>query len=117
MRMTGACTIARPLALPVSRASPLAWARARVTATVTPASARTGSHDRCSASAATGPTTVIDGARMSPRWTVSAIVSKLPVTVRCAGRVPASTTAAGSSGARPASISEEAIWGSRRAPM
>ena len=93
--MTGACTTFAPSASR-RRARPLAWARARVTATLTPANGRGPSQASCCESAATGPTIVIDGGRMRSRATVSAIVSSVPLTVRWEGSVPASTTAAGS---------------------
>jgi hypothetical protein len=47
----------------------------------------------------------------------SAIVPSVPMTVRCDGRVPDSTTTAGCELGRPAAISAFAIAGSAPTPM
>ena len=113
MRIAGASTTSAPS--PRSRAaSALACARARVTATVRPYSGRVSSHASCSRSAATGPTSVIAGARMPCTEPISPSVDS---TVFCPGSVPRSTTATGSDGARPPAISCDAIRGSAFTPM
>ena len=116
MRITGACTTSAPSSRS-RRASPLVWARARVTATVRPLSGSGARHASSVASPATAPTTVIEGARISCACARSAIVASVPVTVRWWGSVPRSTIAAGSEGGRPAAIREAAMWGSWRTPM
>ena len=78
-----------------------ACARARVTATVRPYSGRVSSHAICSRSAATGPTSVIAGARM-PRRRARRSRRASTSTVFCPGSVPCSTTATGSSARPPA---------------
>ena len=62
MRITGASITRAPSALS-RRAMSLAWARARVTATVRPASGPASCHAIWPASSLTGPTTVTAGAR------------------------------------------------------
>ena len=116
VRITGACTTFAPSSWS-ARAKPLACARARVTATVWPLSGRGDSHSSAPASPATGPTTVIEGARSCSRRAISAMLCSVPVTVRWSGSVPRSTIATGSEAGRPAAISDSAIWGSWRTPM
>ena len=99
-RRSGSPAPRSPLA-PSSRsraASGLAWARARVTATVRPCSGRRSSHARSSRSAATGPTTVTAGARMRSASARAATSASVATTVRWPGSVPRSITATGSPG-------------------
>ena len=98
-------------------ARPLAWARARVTATTSPWSGRRSSHAIVSRSSATGPMSVIAGGRTSSSATRAAMSRSGPVTTRWPGSVPRATTAAGSAGSRPAAIRRSAISGSVRMPM
>ncbi len=114
--MTGACTTRAPSSVS-RRASSLERSRERVTAIVLPCRGLGGSHASCCASEATGPTTVTDGGRTCSRCTASAMVASVPVTVRCPGSVPLSTTATGSDSGRPPAIRAAAISGSRRTPM
>ena len=58
---------------------------------------------------ATGPTTVTDGGLIPASSAAAAMPSRVEVTVSWPGRVPRSTTAAGSDASRPASISRSAI--------
>ena len=109
MRIVGACTTVAPSSSK-RRASSLAWARARVTATVSPASGRAGSQ----AQALGQPGHRADDGdrgRLHPlAWSpCSAIVASVPVTVRWSGSVPRSTIATGCDGGRPAAISASAI--------
>ncbi len=116
MRIAGASMTVAPSAR--SRAaSALAWARARVTATVRPCSGRCSSHASCSRIAATSPTSVIAGARMRSSCARSAMSASVASTVRWPGRVPCSITAAGWSGGRPPATRRSAIRGSVRTPM
>ena len=117
MRIAGASTTSAPSARSRDARS-LAWGRARVTATVTPPSGRPSPSQSSSAcSAATGPTTVIDGGWIAAAVAASAIVARVASTVRWPGSVPCWTTAAGSSGDRPAATSCSAMRPSRRTPM
>ena len=97
IRIAGASTTVAPSSR--SRcASALACARARVTAIVRPCSGRDSSQAICSRSAATGPTSVIAGARMPSSAARSATSASVASSVRWPGSVPRSTTATGSSG-------------------
>jgi hypothetical protein len=98
-------------------ASEEAWARARVTATVVPASGPGARHSSCACSAATSPITVIAGACRPAAAASAAIVASVPSTVRCCGSVPWETTAAGWLSGRPASISRAHSPGRVRTPM
>ena len=117
VRIAGASTVVAPS----SRrrpASALAWARARVTATVRPSSGRAAaSQPSESPSAATSPMTVIAGALISCAAAASASVSTVAITWRWPGSVPRSITAAGSAAGRPSSISFAVIFGRLFTPM
>ena len=115
--MAGASTTSAPSAR--SRAaSALACARARVTATRRPASGRAASSQASSSpSAATGPTSVIEGGRTPACAARSAMVANVPCTARWPGSVPRSTMTTGSLSGRPPATSRSAIRGSARTPM
>ena len=116
MRIAGASTTWAPSAM--SRAaSALACARARVTATLSPRSGPAANHASSSCRAATGPTTVIAGARTPACKARAAMSASVPVTVRWSANVPRSITATGSLPGRPPATSCSAIRGSLRTPM
>ena len=98
--------------------SPLAWCRVRVTKTRCPNSGRSVKKSSPgSSSDATAPTTMIAGAPSPAAVTASGSVASVPRTVRCRGRVPHCTAAAGVSGLKPLLVSSSAIAGSRPTPM
>ena len=112
MRIAGASTTVAPTARRLA-ASPLACARARVTAIVCPARGAAERHASSSASSATAPTSVIAGAFAC--WSPS--VPTVQRSTRWSGSVPRSTIAAGSSAARPWATSCSEMRGSWRTPM
>ena len=99
------------------RDSVLACSRARVTTTERPNSGRCSIQASASRMAATGPTTVTAGAGRPSSAARPPISASAPVIVACDGSVPCETTAADSSGERPASIREVAIGSRLRTPM
>jgi hypothetical protein len=116
MRMAGVSTTSAP-SCASRRASPLACARARVTAIVRPCSGRLSSHAISSPSFATGPTRVMAGGLTPSAATRAAISASVDTTACCPGSVPRSITAAGMSAGRPASIRRLEISGSCFTPM
>ncbi len=82
MRMAGVSTVRAPELGAAARPEPLAWARARVTATVSPARGRRSNHARRSRKAATGPKMEIAGARMPACAAASAMVPSVATTTR-----------------------------------
>ena len=116
--MTGACTTLAPSASS-RRARPLAWARARVTATVTPAErARRQPRELLGERGDRADDRDRRRADLPRARAASAIVSSVPVTVRWPGSVPGfhDRRRLRRAGGRRRSASV-AISGSRRTPM
>ncbi len=88
-----------------------AWSRARVTTTRLPNRGRDSNHER--SCAATSPMTMVEGDARG--W--SARVPRVARMVRCSGRVPHCTDAAGVSADSPPAISRSAMARMRPTPM
>ena len=96
---------------------PLAWARARVTATLTPNSGRCSNQASRSLSAATGPNIAIAGAVNCSCSARAAIVPSVACRVRWSGKVARRTSTAGSCSERPPAINRCVIGPRYRTPV